>query len=266
MTTTRHAWSAIWLGLSGCVAANHMDTHEPSTASGGGPVEISGVLKSESGKTLSQTTVMGCMTTSCLFAQSDAQGAFTFMADPQAKIVVKTLEDLKGEPKLGATMRPLQVDGAADKIELGTVYVPELPPESFIDSNPSELQTMAAGDGLELTFRSGDIEPHLGDVFSSISARRVRAEQIPAFPELTAQQIVAVYALHPFAARSHSPIAVRAALDSSNLPADAALEFRTVSELDGSLSEPVRGLARAGFATTELGAGISKLSWLVISR
>jgi hypothetical protein len=62
---------------------------------------------------------------------------------------------------------------------------------------------------------------------------------------------------------SSSPIAVRAP---SDLPAGTAVRFRSISEIDGHLSEPALGLANGTAVETEPGAGITELTWLVISR
>jgi hypothetical protein len=44
------------------------------------------------------------------------------------------------------------------------------------------------------------------------------------------------------------------------------VRFRTISEIDGHLSEPVPGQADGSAVETDPSAGISELTWLVISR
>jgi len=52
----------------------------------------------------------------------------------------------------------------------------------------------------------------------------------------------------------------------SDLPAGTPVRFRTIDEIDGTLSEPVPGEADGQFAATDPDAGIAELSWLVLSR
>jgi hypothetical protein len=44
------------------------------------------------------------------------------------------------------------------------------------------------------------------------------------------------------------------------------VNFRTISEIDGHLSETAPGHADGSVVATDPGVGISELTWLVISR
>jgi hypothetical protein len=102
----------------------------------------------------------------------------------------------------------------------------------------------------------------LGEFLYDLAARRLPNEHVPHYAELEGEQIVAVYALHPFAASSASPIAVRAPAD---LPDGTVVWFRTVDELDGNCSEPIAGQVDGGYVATAPGTGIRRITYLVIS-
>jgi hypothetical protein len=224
---------------------------------------LAGTLVAEAGQPLGYDTVLACMATTCLYGDTEADGSFRFVPiEPPAEVALKTLEDLTTTPRRAAALCPVRiVDDAL--VDVGSLYVPELPQGAVIGQASADPQTLQVGDGLELTLRRADLTPRLGDVLVDAAARLVPLSQVCPTLDLGGEEILAVYALHPFAATSASPIAVRAP---SDLPAGTAVRFRTISEIDGRLSEPAPGQADGSAVATDPGAGITELTWLVISR
>lgn len=222
---------------------------------------LTGVLRSEDEQPLGTTRILACLATTCYYEESDREGRFYFAIDPPADIALKTLGDPTASPRLGATLAPVRlVDQSL--VDVGSIFVPTLPPGAPLGPAGQDPQTLPAGDGLELTLRRADLTPRLGDTLVDVAARRIPEAHIPRIPELGESEIVAVYALHPFAAHSASPIEIRAALP---LPSGTAVEFRAISEIDGHLFEPVFGTSDGTAVTTAPGTGITELTWLIIS-
>lgn len=222
---------------------------------------LAGTLLDEEGAPIA-TMVLACQLTTCSFGASNRQGHFYFPIDPPANIALKTLPDLRSSPRKAATLAPVTISGSA-LVEVGAVYVPALPAGTPIGAASMDPQTLAAGDGLEVTLRRADLRAHIGDTLVDLAARLIPPERAPVIHELGAEQVVAIYALHPFAATSRSPIGFRAP---STLPAGTPVRFRALSELDGRLSEPAVGLADGAYVATSPGAGLTELTWLVISH
>ncbi|HET6479325.1 MAG TPA: hypothetical protein VFG35_04670, partial [Actinoplanes sp.] len=188
----------------------------------GGP-GLAGTLADEAGVPIGFEMVLACMATTCLFGESEADGRFAFAIEPPAEVALKTPPDLSTTPRRAAALCPVRiVDDAL--IKVGTLYVPSLPQGVPIGSASADPQTLMAGDGLELTLRRADLTPRIGDVLVDVAARLVPLAQVCPQLDLGGEEIVAVYALHPFAAVSASPIAVRAP---SDLPSGTAVKFRT---------------------------------------
>lgn len=247
--------------LAATVAVSCGGGNEPSVQPVEGP-GLTGVLETEAGEALADTTVMACMLTTCLFSETSQDGRFTFAIEAPAEVAFKTHSDLARMPRLGATLHPVRVLGDAI-VDLESVYVPSLPVGVRLGPARDDPQTLLVGDELELILNRGDLVPSLGEVLIDVAARLIPNARAPRLPDLGAEQVVAMYALHPFAAKSHSPIAVRAP---ASLPSGTRVSFRTISEIDGTLSAPVQGTANGSVVSTDPGAGILALTWLVISR
>ena len=222
---------------------------------------VTGVLKNEAGRPLARAKVLACMTKVCLVGETGTDGRFSFSIDPPVDVVIKTEPDLASSPRRSAAMMPLTLAGRR-VIDVGSVYVPNLPAGRPFGPGADEPKTVAAGDGLQLTLSRKALKPRPGDVIVELAARRVPAARVPKYAALGGEEVIAVYALYPFAATSATPIAVRVA---SALPDGALVKFRTINEIDGTFSAPVPGRASAGFLATDPGAGITELTWLVIS-
>lgn len=223
---------------------------------------LAGTLVDEAGQPLPENMVLACMATTCLFGDSDGDGHFFFEIEPNAEVALKTLENLNVSPRLAAALQPVRITNT-DLVDVGVLHVPHLPAGVPFKPAAEDPQTLAAGDGLELTLRRADMKPRLGDSLVDVAARAIPMERFPPLPELGGEQIVAIYAIHPFAATSTSAIGIKAP---STLAAGTVVKFRAISEIDGRLSEPALGTADGSFVTTDAGAGIHELTWLVISR
>lgn len=234
-----------------------------STPDGGetGP-GLAGFLKDEDGQIRTDKQVAACMAETCYYDQTDLNGRFYFPIDPTAEVALKTPERLGEVPRRAAALCPIRIVDSA-LVEVGDLHVPALPDGAFIGPVSDDPQTLEVGDGLELTLSRGSLDAAVGDTLVDAAARLVSVDRRPELFTVEGEEIVAVYALHPFAATSSSPIAVRA---DSGLAAGTEVRFRTISEIDGTFSEPVAGLADGARVATGEGLGITELTWLVISK
>lgn len=237
-----------------------------SAGSGAAPsgLSVKGSIEDETGKAIGGTDVLCCSLLTCYTIKSTASGHFTFNFEASLPVnfVVKTLEDTSKAPRRAATMFPLHLVEPV-LIDTGKLLVPSLPAGAVLGPKSSDPQTLEVGDGLELTVRRGDLTPPIGGFIDDIAARKIPLERVPPLPDLGAEEVVLVYALHPFTAMSKSPIAVRAP---SDLPAGTKVKLRTMSEYDGTLSAPAEGEADGAAIATLPAAGIEELTWLVISK
>lgn len=222
---------------------------------------IVGVLVDASEQPIPDEDVLGCLATTCYFGKTAADGSFSFIIEPPAEVALKTHPDPARTPRWAAALEPIRLEGD-EIVDAGTVYVPELPAGAVLDTTTDEPQTLAVGDGLELTVRQGDLRAPPGTFLYDLAARRLPAAHVPPYPELGDREVAAVYALHPFETTSGSPIGVRAPVD---LPDGTAVELWTIDHLDGTFSAPVPGHVEGGLAVSDAGVGISRLTHLVIS-
>lgn len=233
------------------------DTSTPSAGTYG----IVGTLVGPDGAPLPGMEVLCCTTTTCTKSEADDDGSFAFTSEPGTELAIKTHPQLYQAPRWAAALAPAVADPSGGAT-LGTLYVPDLPtgvPFGDPDDDPQQLEP---GDGLQLTLSVSALAPEPGTTLYDLAARRLPEGRAPEYPALDGETVVAVYALHPFATTSTSPIAVQAPVD---LPAGTEVRFRTVSHLDGTLSEPVAGTSDGAVATTTPGDGITLLTHLVIS-
>lgn len=209
---------------------------------------------------LAGVQILACQATTCLYAESGVDGRFEFVIEPPADVALKTHAALASTPRGAAALEPVDiVDDSL--VDVGTLYVPDLPTGVVI--GPSEdPQTLAIGDGLELTLIGTDITPSIGEFLYDIAATRLPSQHVPPYPDLEGTEVIAVYALHPFAATSSSPIAVRVPTD---LPDGTTIEFRTINPLDGNFAEVVPGHVENGHAISDPGTGITRITYLVVS-
>ncbi|MDI3290829.1 hypothetical protein [Polyangium sp. 15x6] len=230
-----------------------------STPTGPG---ILGILKDHADQPIGGGKVLACMATLCLFGDAAPDGQFHFPIEPTAEVALKTLPDPTATPRKSAALCPVRIVDSS-LIDVGSLHVPSLPEGALLGPAAQDPQTLTAGDGLVLTLRVADLMPYLGDTLVDVAARRIPPPQVCPWVVPEGEELVAVYALHPFAAVSASPIAVRAP---SDVPSGTKVRFRTISEIDGAFSEPVPGEADGTSVATAPQMGITELTWLVISK
>lgn len=237
--------------------------HDAAAGAGSGP-GISGVLREKSGATLDHAEVMACMATTCLFGSTDARGRFSFTVDPPAggvaEVAIKTREDPSADPPRGSALCPVRVDGSS-RVDVGNVYVPALAHGTSLGTAEKDPQVLGAGAGVELGLRRADLVAN-GHALSDIAAAAIPKDQIPAMVRVAGEKVVAAFGLHPFGVTSRSPMSLKAPL---SLPDGAAVNIRTISDIDGRLSPVVPGHVGGGFVTTDAGTGITQLTWVVVS-
>lgn len=260
---TRHlvallAVAGLALGCGEGPSSEGADTASSGPSGGAGLV---GRLIDASEQPIADEDILACLATTCYFGKTEADGSFAFTIEPPAEIALKTHPDPARTPRWAAALEPIRLEGDAI-VDAGTVYVPELPAGAVLDEATDAPQVLAVGDGLELTVQRAELRAPPGTFLYDLAARRLPAEHVPPYPELGDRDVLAVYALHPFETKSDAPIGVRAPLE---LPDGTAVALWTIDHLDGTFSEPVPGVALAGFVVTEPGVGISRLTHLVIS-
>ncbi|WP_437799274.1 hypothetical protein [Sorangium sp. So ce693] len=236
------------------------------SGAGGAPAGpgVTGVLADEAGQPIGGATVLFCNTSVCYSDRSRADGRFTFVCDaePPVDFVVKSMEDAGTTPRRGTTMFPLRFTGAVT-VDAGSLFVPHLPAGAVLGPSSDDPQVLEVGDGLQLTVSRAALAAPLGEALHDIAARRIPPERVPPLPDLGGEEIVAVYALYPFATTSDSPVGVQAP---SDLAPGTPVKFRTMSEYDGKLSAPAAGVADGAVVKTAPLSGIDELTWIVISR
>ena len=224
---------------------------------------LTGVLHDETGRPVAHAAIQACTTSVCFPAESGADGRFRFELHVKTPVhvLLKTPEQLTA-PRRAAAMLPVDVRGPTST-DVGTVFVPSLPAGVPLAAAGRGRQTLSVGDGLELSLDPAHVRPAPGHIVTTLAARRLPAARVAAFRLPAGERIVAVYALHPFGASSETPVGVGVP---STLVAGTAVTFRTMGELDGTLSDPASGRATGSHVTTAPSAGITHLTYLVISR
>ena len=223
---------------------------------------ITGVLQDEEGQPLVEAPVLACMSTTCYSGTTNDAGKFSFSLDAPAHVVIKTEEDRSAARPRAAAMAPVSLTEPR-VIDVGEVLVPTLPDGPILSRARAGAQGLDVGDGLRLTLQRSALTPAPGGVIVDAAARRIPAAFLPRYRVPAGEELLAVYALHPFAATSSVPIPVRAPSDT---PAGTRVLFRTISEIDGRLSDAVPGRATGTYVATDSSRGIDRLTYLVISR
>jgi hypothetical protein len=222
---------------------------------------ICGVLLDPEGVPLAHHDILCCMTETCFKGETGADGSFFFEVEPVRTVALKTHEELFEAPRWAAALVPGDI-ATPTPVDVGFVYIPDLPAGVELGEEEDDPQTLAVGDGLELTLNVADLDPDLGVFLHDIAAREIPEQYIPEYPGLFADEVEAVYAIHPFATASLSPVPVKAP---SDLPPGTLVHFWEVSHLTGQLQGPIVGHADGQFVTTDSGLGIDLLTHLVIS-
>lgn len=235
------------------------DADSPTVVSGVEGPGLTGVLADENGEPLPWVNVMACTRAVCYYNDSAADGRFLFFFDGPVAGLIKTAEDLSAEPRRSSPMVPVTI--ADDEfLDVGTVHVPLLRAGSPVEPGRTIFE---GGDGLVLEFDPASIEVAPGTMWTDVAARRLPDAIVPEYPGVDSDSLVAVYALHPFAATSIEPIAVRFPTD---LPEGTRLHMMTIDEIDGSFAETVEVVVEAGAVVTPEGTGITRLTHVVVVR
>jgi len=221
---------------------------------------VTGRLVGPDGAPLAVEPVLCCQQDSCAVGETGIDGTFSFAEDPGSLVAVKTHHDLYRVPRHGAALAPAEIVADAT-IELGDVYVPALPTGVPVGTG-DEPRTLDVGGGVQLTVVPSDLVPDLGVVLYDLAAAPIGEAWIPHYPDAEGREVVAVFAMHPFATRSGSPVAVSVP---SDLAAGTEVSLFSVSHLDGTLSEPVPGVADGTRVTTEAGEGLEWLTHVVVT-
>jgi hypothetical protein len=248
------------LGLLGLVLAACEGGGEDEGVLSDGP-GLQGRLIDANEQPLPDVQVLACQATTCYYGQSDADGRFSFVIEPPADVALKTHANLASVPRMAAALVPVDIVDAS-LVDVGDVYVPELPDGVVLGPASDELQTCLVGDGLELSLRSADLTVGIGEFLYDLAARRLPPEHVQVDAELDGAQVLAVYALHPFAATSSSAIGVRVPVD---VPDGTMVLLRTLSHLDGNVAEVVPAVVEDGHAVTAPDTGITRLTYLIVS-
>ena len=221
---------------------------------------VTGILLGPDGVALSGHDVLICFPGQCVFAVSGQDGSFGLALEPGTPVAVKTHEDINADPIWGAALEPAIVgDGTLD---LGNVHIPDMPEPVELGPESADPQTLAVGDGLTMTFNRADLDAEIGVFLYDVAARRIPAEHVPPYPHLHGEAVEAVYAIHPFATESSSPVAFELP---SALPAGTLVHLRSIGILDGTFSAPAIGHADGTKVTTDPGEGLDFLTYVVVS-
>jgi hypothetical protein len=232
---------------------------DTGTVATGGPGAL-GVVVDGSGVPLADYRVLACNAATCFTKESEDDGSFVFDFATPMRVAVKTHEDLYTTPRMGAALEPINVTDRT--VELGTLWVPDLPAGVRVGDADTDPQDLAVGDGLELTLNRADLVPDFGVFLYDIAARQLPAAHVPIYEDLGVEEVIAVYAVHPFATGSTSPIGIRVPC---TLPAGTEVYFRHIDEIDGTFSAPAVGRCDGSHATTDPGEGVLRLTHLVIT-
>jgi hypothetical protein len=222
---------------------------------------LAGFMRLTDGEPLANEQVLACMDTTCLFGDTNSNGFFFFEIEPSADVALKTIPAPFATPRLGAAMCPIDIRDST-LVYVESLYVPIMPQGVNFGPAADDPQTLSVADDLTLTLNRGDLKPRLGDTLLEAAAVAVPEEQRCSQLVIPGEEIIGVYALHPFGATSSSPIAISVA---STLPEGTPVFFRSIDEIQGDLSEPALGHADGQLLTSDPGQGIQELSWLVIS-
>lgn len=235
------------------------DIAEPETPT----ASVQGTVRTEDGQVLAHQAVTCCSAAMCIAVSTDEQGVFSFSGLPAPlQLAIKVPEDVFATPPRAEFIAPVYLAGL-ELTELGDLHAPTLPALVAVAPSSSDPQTLLLGDGLELTLRRADLTFSFSAVKEEqLGARQIPPKNVPKLKNFAGETLLAVYVIYPFASTSTSPIGVRMP---TTLPAGTQAQLRTISEFDGTLSAPVTMTSDGAWLTTDPGAGIHKLTWLIVS-
>ena len=252
MTTTTHARPTAFAQSSDAAP-------EPGQA-------LSGILRTEEGHTLAHTEVLACSSTGTLLRGERIEWTFSIRSSSQPS-VRRRHQDRRGGVDVAAPRSPRWCrSGCLGRAALdvgpgGRDRACRNSPRFCPGQDP---QTLRPGDGLELTCPPRmDLQVTPGKVLLGVAARRIPLDQAPAYRLPAHETVVAVFAVYPLGATSRSPIPVRA--PSTLPPKGTPVRFRSVDDIDGTLSTPVPGRATGTHVVTDGSAGITRLTHVAMT-
>lgn len=230
---------------------------------------VKGIIVDEMGKPMAGVLVLCCSAVECpngVMTASD--GTFGQAGLPLRQRMVKVQENAAVNPRLGETIAPVLLTTDGVTVDVGTLYVPIMGKGAAIAASGSTPQVLDAGDGLSVTVIRDDFELALGVKDYNLVARTVPLAHLPKSGfDIPGEKVVGVWALMYFGSRCKTcktPMALTAQL--AAMPG-AAVNFRTISDLDGTASMPIAGHAAMDgkSVSTDPGKGMTEVTWLVAS-
>lgn len=219
-----------------------------------------GRLVDEEGAPRAGEQVLACTMVFCLTVDSDPDGRFFVpLTDVPETLAVKTHE--YWSEGIAPALLPLFVPDDVT-IDVGELVCPMIAPGDAWGPVANDPQTLDAGEGLQLTVNRADVALPFGTSFDAVGAGALPLDRIPAYDGLEAEEVLAVYALHPFGATVTSPVGVSAPVD---LPPGTPVYFRSIGTLGQGLSAPAIGASDGSRASTGEGEGLTELSYVVVS-
>ena len=228
---------------------------------------VQGVALDETGAPIPMAWMSICTHTACHSVSAAANGAFIIGGISDSPFVdfgVRSHDDVTAMPYQGTVVRLMHPPAKAGMtIDAGMLYVPSMPAGVALAPQMDTPQTVAAGDGLSLTFKRRDLESLVASL-DTLAARLIPPAHQPPY-DVGAEHVDAIYAIMPYSITSKSPIAVKANLA---LPAGTEVHFRTVREFEGRLDPVVIGHAAPDgmSVATDPGQGIDNLTWIIVSH
>jgi hypothetical protein len=220
------------------------------------------MLRSEDGAPLAWVSVLACQREICFYGESGSDGRFSFQLDSPGALLIKTAADLTATPRRTSPMVSVTIEGE-EFLDIGDVYAPSMPPGVPVETAAREALTLDLGEGLSLELTPSSLTLPPGETLTEVAARRLSEATTPAYPGIAREDILAVYALHPFGATSSVAIGVRV---KSDLPSGTPVSFLVIDDTDGTVSGPVRGAANGTELVTDPGEGIAALTHLLVTR
>ncbi len=204
----RGAW--LVLGLAACggpekdTGETLIDTDVTDTDTGGGgdtdadePQSLTGTLKDQDGQAVAGARVKFCNVLRCVYADSDATGAYSFLdVPPMAYSLEPVPPDGKATVLVPLTLEPNE-NANVD------IVIPDLDPAKPLTGTPAEIEL---GSGLFVTV-STDLEAPFG-LDAATEAAGVQATVLPPLEGVTGTAIASWY-LDPFNYKSATGLPFR---------------------------------------------------------
>lgn len=225
-------------------------------------VRVDGRLVDATGAPAAGERIMVCNLLACQSGLSGPDGRFDLSLGRAGHYVLKTEDVISGRSRHAAAMLPVLALRDAP-VDVGDLPLPPLPEGPRVGPASADPQALAATDDLTLTISRSAVKMAFHDYLHELVAVPLPPERTRWAADLTGEDLLAVWALHPFEATSAVPVAIAWTTDQ---PDGAVVRFRTVGGANGTLSAPIDAPVSGGVARTPEGAGITELTYLVATR